>query len=88
MATYFLYPSAKINLTSLSIPTNLSLSFGSSFFTSSEWMNKFSKNVQDLYTSAKIYTISAIAAKLFYQYTHLSSKVDRYLEENIAVTAT
>lgn len=74
--------------TSLSIPTNFSLSLGSSFLTSSEWMNKFSKKDHDLCTSARSWTISEIAASDFYQYVHLSSKVERYLDENIAVTLT
>lgn len=53
--------------TSLSIPTKRSLSRGSSFFTSSEWMNKFSKKLQVRCTSEMICTISEMAARDFYQ---------------------
>jgi hypothetical protein len=51
-------------------------------------MNRFSKKDHVLYTSPIKTVISLIDARAFYQYTILSSKVAKYLDENIAVTDT
>jgi hypothetical protein len=67
--------------------TNLTDSFGSSFFTSSEWMNKFSRKDHDLWTSPAVTTISLIAPRALFQYVILSSKVERYLDVYMELTA-
>mmetsp|Transcript_29992 Transcript_29992/g.89077 ORF Transcript_29992/g.89077 Transcript_29992/m.89077 type:complete len:208 (-) Transcript_29992:2133-2756(-) len=81
-------PSERISLTSMSMPTNLSLSSGSSFFTSSEWMKRFSRKAQDLCTSARSWETSETFASVFCQPTTVVSKVARKREANMFCTCT
>jgi len=72
-----------ISLTSISIPIKDLLSFGSSFFTSSDWMKRFSKNDQDFYTSLKIVTTSITDPRSNLHYSTVFSKYPTYLFNNI-----